>query len=44
MDEIEQEASGIFLGGHFRDGISLGDSILAGYNAADRISEYLVSK
>ena len=44
MDEIEKEASGVFLGGHFRDGISLGDSILAGYNAADRIREYLVSR
>ena len=41
MDDAEKEASGLFLGGHFRDGISLGDSILAGYNAADRIVKHL---
>ena len=41
MDDAEKEAPGLFLGGHFRDGISLGDSILAGYNAADRIGKYL---
>ena len=41
MDDVEKEAPGLFLGGHFRDGISLGDSILAGYNAADRIGKHL---
>ena len=41
MDDAEKEAPGLFLGGHFRDGISLGDSILAGYNAADRIGKHL---
>ena len=44
MDDAEKEAPGLFLGGHFRDGISLGDSILSGYNAAERIGEFVDSK
>jgi len=41
MDEAEKEAPGLFLGGHFRDGISLSDSIVAGYGAAERITKHL---
>jgi len=41
MEETEKRASGLFIGGHCRDGISLGDSILSGYNAADRIGKCL---
>ena len=41
MDEAEKEAPGLFLGGHFRDGISLSDSIVAGYGAAERIAKHL---
>ena len=44
MDETEKEVSGLFLGGHYRDGISLGDSILSGYNAAERIGKFVDSK
>lgn len=44
MDETEKEAPGLFLGGHYRDGISLGDSILSGYNAAERIGKFVDSK
>jgi oxygen-dependent protoporphyrinogen oxidase len=37
MDELEQRAPGLFLAGHFRNGISLGDSVIAGQDAAERI-------
>jgi len=41
MNEIEAEAPGLFLAGHFRDGISLSDSILAGHNIAERIAGFV---
>lgn len=41
MDSVETSAPGVFLAGHFRDGISLSDSMLAGGSAAGRIGEYL---
>jgi protoporphyrinogen oxidase len=41
MSEIENKAAGFFLAGHFRDGVSLGDSIVSGGNAAERIAEFL---
>lgn len=41
MDEIEAKARGLFLAGHFRNGISLGDSILAGHDVAERIASRL---
>ena len=41
MDEVEAQAPGFFLAGHFRNGISLGDSILAGHDAAERIDRSL---
>lgn len=41
MNAFEEKMPGILLGGHYRDGISLSDSILAGLNAADRIEERL---
>ncbi len=41
MEEVEARAPGIFLAGHFRNGISLGDSILAGHDVAGRIAEWL---
>jgi protoporphyrinogen/coproporphyrinogen III oxidase len=37
MDDIESKAPGFFLAGHYREGISLGDSILSGDRAAERI-------
>jgi oxygen-dependent protoporphyrinogen oxidase len=40
MNQLEERAPGLFLGGHFRDGISLGDSIVAGYTAADRLAAF----
>jgi protoporphyrinogen oxidase len=41
MDEAERQAPGLFLAGHFRDGVSLGDSIVAGTNAATRILSFV---
>ena len=38
MTAFEREHSGILFAGHYRDGISLSDSILAGFKAADRIA------
>ncbi len=41
MSEIEQKAQGLFLAGHYREGISLSDSIVSGCNVADRIAAHL---
>ena len=40
MSQIETKAPGLFLAGHYRDGISLSDSIISGCNAAERIQNY----
>ncbi len=40
METIETRAPGIFLAGHYRNGISLGDSIIAGHDVADRIAAF----
>jgi oxygen-dependent protoporphyrinogen oxidase len=40
MADLETRAPGLFLAGHYREGISLGDSILSGMNVADRIGLY----
>jgi oxygen-dependent protoporphyrinogen oxidase len=39
MSAIEADAPGLFFAGHYRDGISLGDSIVSGWNVADRIEK-----
>ena len=41
MSEIEQKAAGFFLAGHYRDGVSLSDSIVSGINVVDRIEKFL---
>jgi oxygen-dependent protoporphyrinogen oxidase len=41
MADLERQAPGLFLAGHYRDGISLGDSIVSGCNAADRVGRHL---
>ena len=40
MSQIETRAPGFFLAGHYRDGISLSDSILSGCNVADRVAGF----
>lgn len=37
MDGIEHQAPGFFFAGHYRDGVSLGDSIVSGINIAERV-------
>lgn len=41
MNDLETKAPGLFLAGHYRDGISLSDSIVSGCNAADRVAKAL---
>jgi oxygen-dependent protoporphyrinogen oxidase len=36
MADLENRAPGFFLAGHYREGVSLSDSIVSGMNAADR--------
>jgi oxygen-dependent protoporphyrinogen oxidase len=43
MNEIESKAPAFFFAGHYRDGISVGDSILSGINVANRIEQHLAS-
>ncbi len=39
MSDIEQSAPGLFFAGHYRDGVSLGDSIVSGCNMAERVGK-----
>ena len=41
MAEIEGKVSGLFLAGHYRDGISLSDTIVSACKVADRVGEFL---
>ena len=43
MQKMETKCPGFFLAGHYRDGISLGDSIVSGHDAADRIAGHLAA-
>jgi oxygen-dependent protoporphyrinogen oxidase len=44
MNEIENRAAGLFFAGHYRDGVSLGDSILSGCNIVERVGSFLTVK
>jgi oxygen-dependent protoporphyrinogen oxidase len=44
MTEIENRAAGLFFAGHYRDGVSLGDSILSGCNIVERVGNFLTVK
>jgi oxygen-dependent protoporphyrinogen oxidase len=44
MNEIEASNRGFFLAGHYRDGVSLSDSILSGCTAAERLGKYSASR
>jgi len=41
MTEVESKAAGLFFAGHYRDGVSLGDSICSGHDVAGRIERFL---
>jgi len=38
LTEVENQAPGLFFAGHYRDGVSLGDSIVSGVNIAGRVA------
>ena len=38
MTTIETQAPGFYLAGHYRDGVSLSDSIVSGVNVAERVA------
>jgi oxygen-dependent protoporphyrinogen oxidase len=44
MDEFEAKMPGIFFAGHYRNGVSLSDSIHAGLKISERISDFLNKK
>jgi len=44
LTEIETQATGLFFAGHYRDGVSLGDSILSGCNVVERVGKFLTAK
>jgi oxygen-dependent protoporphyrinogen oxidase len=39
LNELEAGAPGLFFAGHYRDGVSLGDSIVSGVNIAERVAK-----
>jgi protoporphyrinogen/coproporphyrinogen III oxidase len=41
MTEIEGRAPGLFFAGHYRDGISLSDTIVSGCKVAERVREFV---
>jgi oxygen-dependent protoporphyrinogen oxidase len=41
MTDAENKAAGLFLAGHYRDGVSLSDSIVSGRNVVDRVQSFL---
>jgi oxygen-dependent protoporphyrinogen oxidase len=43
MSELEENAPGLFIAGHARDGVSLGDSIVSGSKVAGRIEHFLAA-
>ena len=43
MSKIEQDAPGLFLAGHYREGISLSDCIVSGMSVVERVENMLKS-
>ena len=44
MNAIENQTGGLFLAGHYREGVSLGDSIVSGCNVVERAEKFLTAK
>ena len=44
MNAIENQAAGFFLAGHYREGVSLGDSIVSGCNVVERVEKFLTAQ
>jgi len=43
LTQVETRAPGLFFAGHYRDGISLGDSIVSAHDVAERIAQFLAT-
>jgi protoporphyrinogen/coproporphyrinogen III oxidase len=43
MTEAETKASGLFLAGHYRDGVSLSDSIVSGCHVVERVKNFVLA-
>jgi oxygen-dependent protoporphyrinogen oxidase len=41
MNDIENRAAGFFFAGHYRDGVSLGDTIVSGVNIVERVTNFI---
>ncbi len=41
LNELEDQTPNLFFAGHYRDGVSLGDSIVSGVNIAERVGKTL---
>jgi protoporphyrinogen oxidase len=41
MTEAENKTPGLFLAGHYRDGVSLSDSIVSGCNVVERVKNFV---
>jgi oxygen-dependent protoporphyrinogen oxidase len=41
LNDLESRMPDLFFAGHYRDGVSLGDSIVSGVNIAERVGEKL---
>jgi oxygen-dependent protoporphyrinogen oxidase len=39
LNDLEAAAPGLYFAGHYRDGVSLGDSIVSGANIAERVAK-----
>lgn len=44
MSDWEKRAPGLFLAGHYRDGVSLGDSMISGHDVATRIARHVEAR
>jgi len=43
LNDLEANAVNLFFAGHYRDGVSLGDSMVSGVNIAERVGNFLVA-
>ena len=41
LTDIEHRTPGLLFAGHYRDGVSLGDSIVSGVNMAERVGKFI---
>ena len=44
MNDVEKQSPGLFLAGHFRDGVSLSDSIVSGCNVSERVERFVTER